>query len=194
MNTAKTVRRVLVVSATRQAHELMMEILPPGGFSPIVHVTSAGEAKRLLTATEFDLALINAPLPDESGAELARELAGRNMGVLLLCRSDVYEGVACLLEEDGVMTLPRPVTKQELYVSIRLLCAMCAKLSKMEKQNRTLQEKMADIRAVNRAKWLLIEHLGMSEKDAHYHIEKQAMDMRLSRREVAEYIVRTYDK
>lgn len=194
MNTAKTVRRVLVVSSARQAHELMMEILPPGGFSPIVHVASAGEAKRLLTATEFDLALINAPLPDESGAELARELAGRNMGVLLLCRADAYEGVACLLEEDGVMTLPRPVTKHELYVSIRLLCAMCAKLSKMEKQNRTLQEKMADIRAVNRAKWLLIEHLGMSEKDAHYHIEKQAMDMRLSRREVAEYIVRTYDK
>lgn len=194
MSTSKTVWRVLVISATRQAHELITGLLPPGGFSPILHVTSAGEAKRLLSAAEFDLAVINAPLPDESGTELARELAGRNMGVLFLCRSDVYEVTAYALEGDGVMTLPRPVTKQELYVSIRLLCAMCAKLSKMEKQNRTLQEKMADIRAVNRAKWLLIEHLGMSEKDAHYHIEKQAMDMRLSRREVAEYIVRTYDK
>lgn len=194
MSAFKTVWRVLVVSATKQAHELVTGLLPPGSFSPIVHVTSAGEAKRLLLATGFDLAVINAPLPDESGVELARELSGRNMGVLLLCRSDVYEMASYALEEDGVMTLPRPVTKQELYVSIRLLCAMCAKLARMEKQNRTLQEKMADIRAVNRAKWLLIEHLGMSEKDAHYHIEKQAMDMRLSRREVAENIVRTYDK
>ncbi len=194
MSTSKTVWRVLVISATRQAHELITELLPPGEFSPIVHITSAGEAKRLLSAADFDLAVINSPLPDESGAELARELAGRNIGVLLLCRSDVYEMTAYALEDDGVMTLPRPVTKQELYVSVRLLCVMCAKLAKMEKQNRTLQEKMADIRAVNRAKWLLIEHLGMSEKDAHYHIEKQAMDMRLSRREVAEYIVRTYDK
>ncbi len=64
----------------------------------------------------------------------------------------------------------------------------------MEKQNRTLREKMEDIRAVNRAKWLLIEHLSMTEQDAHYYIEKQAMDTRLSRREVAEHIIRTYDQ
>ena len=53
---------------------------------------------------------------------------------------------------------------------------------------------MADIRTVNRAKWLLIENLGMTEKDAHYYIEKQAMDTRMSRREVAVGIIRTYDK
>ena len=43
-------------------------------------------------------------------------------------------------------------------------------------------------------KWLLIENLKMSESDAHYYIEKQAMDTRLSRREVAQGIIRTYDK
>ena len=53
---------------------------------------------------------------------------------------------------------------------------------------------MEDIRVVNRAKWLLIEHLSMTEQDAHYYIEKQAMDTRLSRREVAEHIIRTYDQ
>ena len=53
---------------------------------------------------------------------------------------------------------------------------------------------MADIRMVNRAKWLLIDNLGMSEKDAHHYIEKRAMDSRQTRREVAEGIIRTYDK
>ena len=33
----------------------------------------------------------------------------------------------------------------------------------------------------------------MKEQDAHYFIEKQAMDMRLSRRQVAENIIRSYD-
>ena len=63
----------------------------------------------------------------------------------------------------------------------------------MEKKNQALQEKMQDIRTVNRAKWLLIERHRMTEEDAHYFIEKQAMDMRLSRREVAENIIRSYD-
>ena len=90
--------------------------------------------------------------------------------------------------------MPRPVNRQTFYIAIKLLVATHARLAKMEKQNRTLKEKMEDIRVVNRAKWLLIEHLSMTEQDAHYYIEKQAMDTRLSRREVAEHIIRTYDQ
>ena len=40
----------------------------------------------------------------------------------------------------------------------------------------------------------LIEQLRMTESEAHYYIERQAMDMRLSRREVAENIIRSYDQ
>ena len=53
---------------------------------------------------------------------------------------------------------------------------------------------MTDIRTINRAKWLLIEQLRMTESEAHYYIERQAMDTRLSRREVAENIIRSYDQ
>ena len=37
-----------------------------------------------------------------------------------------------------------------------------------------------------------MEYLHMSEQSAHKFIEKQAMDMRMSRREVAEGILKTY--
>lgn len=47
-------------------------------------------------------------------------------------------------------------------------------------------------RLVNREKWLLIECLSMAEAVAHHYIEKQAMDLRISRREVAENIIKTY--
>ena len=51
---------------------------------------------------------------------------------------------------------------------------------------------MNEIRLVNRAKWLLISELKMTESDAHRYIEKQAMDLRISKREVAENVIRTY--
>ena len=51
---------------------------------------------------------------------------------------------------------------------------------------------MAEIRLVNRAKWLLITELKMEEPQAHRFIEKQAMDRCVSRRAVAEEIIRTY--
>ena len=62
----------------------------------------------------------------------------------------------------------------------------------MEKKAVTLQEKMEEIRLVNRAKWLLIEELKMTEQEAHRYIEKQAMDRCVTRRAVAEQILSTY--
>ena len=51
---------------------------------------------------------------------------------------------------------------------------------------------MAEIRLVNKAKWLLISQLSMSEPEAHRYIEKQAMDRRLPKLEIAEEILASY--
>ena len=62
----------------------------------------------------------------------------------------------------------------------------------MEQKTASIEEKMEEIRIVNRAKWLLIEELKMSEKEAHRYIEKQAMDRCVTRRVIAEKILSTY--
>ena len=51
---------------------------------------------------------------------------------------------------------------------------------------------MKEIRIVNRAKWLLVSELKMTEPDAHRYIEKQAMDRCVSKRQIAEEIIKTY--
>ena len=62
----------------------------------------------------------------------------------------------------------------------------------MEKKTASIEEKMEEIRLVNRAKWLLIGQLKMTETEAHRYIEKQAMDRCVTRREIAESILSTY--
>lgn len=194
MTSRRTQYRVLIVSAVEKIYEYITEILPPGEFSPILRAASAGEAKRMLVSDEADIVIINTPLPDEFGTELALDLSGGTAGVLLLVKNDYFDQVCYKVEREGVLTVGKPSSRQTLYGAVKLAAAMSARLAKMERKNKTLREKMADIRTVNRAKWLLIENLNMTEKDAHYYIEKQAMDMRLSRHEVAENIIRTYDK
>ena len=66
------------------------------------------------------------------------------------------------------------------------------RLRQFEKKSLSIEEKMAEIRLVNKAKWLLISQLSMSEPEAHRYIEKQAMDSRLPKAEIASEIVRTY--
>ena len=70
--------------------------------------------------------------------------------------------------------------------------AMQERFRMLEKKTVTLEEKMDEIRTVNHAKWVLINHMKMSEDEAHRYIEKQAMDTRKSKREIAEGIIKTY--
>ena len=193
MATGKMKYRVLVVGSGDKIFDYISQMLPISGYEPLLRANDAGEARRMLLDTPADIVIINTPLTDEFGTELALDLAESPMGVMLLVKSELYDQVCYKVEDSGVLTLGKPMTRQGFYSAVKLLSALSARLAKMEKKNRSLQEKMADIRVVNRAKWLLIERHRMTEEDAHYFIEKQSMDMRLSRREVAENIIRSYD-
>ncbi|HIT05611.1 MAG TPA: ANTAR domain-containing protein, partial [Candidatus Scybalocola faecipullorum] len=55
------------------------------------------------------------------------------------------------------------------------------------------KNKMNEIQIIDRAKWLLVDQLKMSEPEAHRYIEKQAMDRCVKRVEIAQNILRTYE-
>lgn len=192
MAAGKTKYRVLVAGGNEKLCELLSEILPRNEYEFLVPAKTAGEVRRLTMDRSVDLVILNAPLKDEFGVQLAQDLAENNLGVLLLTGSDVSEQVSYRVEQSGVITLAKPTTKQSLYITLRALTALRSKLLQMEQKTKALQQKVADIHTVNHAKWLLIRHDSMTENEAHRFIEKQAMDMRLSRREVAESIIRTY--
>ena len=75
---------------------------------------------------------------------------------------------------------------------IALLCGTRERLRRMEQKTASIEEKMEEIRLVNRAKWLLIEQLRMTESEAHRYIEKQAMDRCVTKRSIAENIISMY--
>ena len=194
MTALNPVLRVLVVSQSDKVKDFLCDVLPSREYDIVASVKNAGEANRLLSSVDFDIAVVNAPLSDELGTELALNLAEKNVGVLALAKNEFFDAFCEKTEEAGVFTLQKPTTPSNVYGAIKLLTAMRLRLARMERKNRTLQEKMTDIRLVNKAKWLLIENRGVTESEAHYYIEKQAMDQRVSAREIAERIIKDYEK
>lgn len=184
---------VLIVSASEKFSEAARALLPPTDYFPVDTARSAGEARRILLETAFDLVLIQTPLRDEFGSRLAADIcASSGAGVLLLVKRELYDDVYAEVMAEGVMVLPVPASAQTVAQTLRMMCAARERLRRMEEKQATVEEKIEEIRLVNRAKWMLIEQLQMSESEAHRYIEKQAMDLRSSRREVAENIIRTY--
>ena len=193
MNLMERCYSVLLVSASKKFNDAVLPLLSERQFSPVTQASDVSSARRCLLERSFDLLIINAPLPDEFGTKLALDICeGTQSGVLLLVRAEDYPDITDRVSPSGVLTLSKPTSPTLLTHSLQLLCATRERLRRMEQKTATLEEKMEEIRLVNRAKWILIDQLKMTENEAHKFIEKQAMDRCVTRRTIAENILATY--
>ena len=182
---------VLSVAAAEKFHTSLRELLPSGRYDPVHSAFDAAEARRRSLENRYDIIVISAPLRDEFGTHLAQHFAEHSgAGILLLVKPEYYSDVSAQVTPLGVLTLAKPTSPQLMLQCMELLCGTRERLRRMEQKSASIEDKMAEIRLVNRAKWVLIERQGMSEQDAHRYIEKQAMDRCVAKRVIAEEILR----
>lgn len=188
--------RVLLVTPTKKSADMLIGLLKDGGYYPkrIQIVSSGSEARRALIDHMFDLILINSPLPDEFGHEFATFASEtHNISVVMLVKSDLAGSVAEQLEPEGVFILEKPLNRLLFYQIIRIAQATRIHIMNLAKENQKLRQKLDDLRVISRAKCLLIQEKDMTETEAHSYIEKNAMNHRKTRREVAEIIIQSFD-
>lgn len=184
---------ILVASAVGNFNSALSDLLPESAYSPVHMVASISAAKRELAERAFDFVIVNSPLPDDPGVRFAIDACtARGTVVLLLVKSETYVSVYDKVVVHGVFTLSKPVSRQSILQALGWMASARERLRKIEKKTLSIEEKMEEIRLVNRAKWLLISELKMDEPHAHRYIEKQAMDLCVPKRQVAEEIIHTY--
>lgn len=193
MSLKERVYSVLIVSAAESLNSALSALLPEAKYSPVRFVSSISAAKRAYTERAFDYVLINSPLPDDIGTRFAIDTSNeKETVVLLMVRSELHAEIYDKVAEHGVFTLAKPTSKLTLLTALNWMSSARERLRRSEKKTLSIEEKMEEIRIVNRAKWLLISELKMDEQGAHRYIEKQAMDRCVSKRAVAEEIIKTY--
>lgn len=193
MDYEEHVYSVLIVSAVEKTNASIKELLPDFKYYPIHEETSINGAKRVLADRNFDFIIINSPLPDGDGIRFAIDTSnGKNSVVLTLVKNELYNAVFDKVSPYGAYVLPLPTSKHIVGQAIDWMVSTRERLRSLEQKSLSLEEKMQEIRVVNRAKWLLISELKMTEADAHRYIERQAMDRCISKRTMAEEIIRLY--
>lgn len=193
MTRARRIYSVLLVSAAKKVNTSLMRFFPRERFEPVTVADTVARARRRLAERDYDLIIINAPLPDDFGRKFAADVCADGSRVaLLLVRSDMYDEIRAAMTPHGVLVGKRPMEAPVLELLLDTMCSVRERLRGMEKKTMTLEEKMEEIRLVNRAKWTLIKALGMTEEEAHRYIQKQAMDLCISKSKTAENILKTY--
>ncbi len=181
---------VLLVSASDTFNASLQTLFSEAGLLSMQTVSSISAAKRECAARAYDFVIVNTPLPDDMGVRFAIDTCASGAGVaLLLVRSELHDEIRGKVTPHGVYTLQKPIAKPTMRIALGWMASTRERLRKAEKKTISIEEKMAEIRLVNRAKWALIERENMSEAEAHRFIEKQAMDKCVSRRAIAEAIL-----
>ena len=184
----------LIVSHTKKSIAFFTEMLNVASMKPLAVLESADEARRLLGERDVDLVIIDSPLRDEMGEELARYVASTDVAqVIFVVSGEHVDAVSAVCEDDGVLVLARPVNKSVFWSALKLAGAAQSRLKRVQSENDKLRRQLEDIRIIHRAKCLLIFHHKISEEQAHRLIEKRAMDVRSTRRVVAEGILKSLE-
>lgn len=186
---------ILLVSSTSEILNIISRLLQSQSFSRIVTTQNGNEARRYLISSDFDLIIIDSPLPDEFGHSFALHAAEKtSSGIIMLAKAENLDDSLSELEDEGVFVLPKPISPEFFYQAVKLLIASRKRVAILESENQKLQGRIQEMRLVDRAKCILIQYLNMTESQAHRYIEKQSMDLRQSKTSIAENILKTYER
>ena len=97
-----------------------------------------------------------------------------------------------MLTPHGVLVIARPINRHLFHHYLQFTDCFRTRMLRVERENEKLKTMVEDMKVLDRAKLLLVTCLNMSEEQAHRYLEKQAMDLRVSRLEVAKQVIQTY--
>ena len=176
---------VLVVSSDKKSTEYLYDLLRDEQLSIIESAENISDIHG-----HYDLVIIDIPLKNEPSGKTAYDLFEKTDSKIILAVPKNQEAdFESRSEKYGVFVIAKPVEKYVLKKTLHFFRAM----QKVQKENVRLKKQIDDIRLVNRAKYILMEYLSMTEAQAHRYLEKQAMDMRITKAEAAKSILSTYE-
>lgn len=188
--------RALIVTSSEKNAAMLEDLLSSEGYGTIACAGSGSEARRLIAGdSEPELVVICTPLPDEFGQELSVMISeNTSAGIILICRGEIADDIGDKVSDSGICVVPEPLNTQLLSRSVKLVTATRSRMMGLKKENADLLTKIDEMRLINRAKCTLMQYLKFTEPQAHKYIEKQAMNTRQTRREVAMRILATYER
>jgi AmiR/NasT family two-component response regulator len=183
-------RRVVIAEDEALIRLDLAEMLQEEGYDV---VGQAGDGERAVTLAEElrpDLVVLDVKMPRLDGISAAQRIAEQRIApVVILTAFSQRELVERARDAGAMAYLVKPFTKADLVPAVEMAVSRFAELQLLEAEVADLSERLETRKAVDRAKGVLQQRLELSEPDAFRWIQKTAMDLRLSMRQVADGVI-----
>jgi len=168
----------------------LAEMLAEEGYAVIGQAGDGERAIELVEELRPDLVVLDVKMPKLDGISAAAHIAGHRLAAVVILTAFSQRELVERAREAGAMAyLVKPFSKADLLPAIEIARSRFAEARQLESEVADLTERLVTRKLVDRAKGSIQQSLGVSEADAFRWIQKTAMDLRLSMREVAEGVV-----
>lgn len=181
---------IIIAAGNAEAGNKIKQVLTDNAFNVIGTCSSGNEAIRKVRALKPALLLANFELPDTTGFEVAKIIAGNNLCSVILLADDTQKGyVESRAKDLDIVCLNRPVSRALLLNSVELMLKSRNKIQKLEAELNEMKSSLETRKQVDKAKGLLMEKSGLTEQEVYRRIQKQSMDTGMSMKEVSQIII-----
>jgi AmiR/NasT family two-component response regulator len=168
----------------------LAEMLTEEGYDVVGQAGDGAKAVELAEALRPDLVILDVKMPVLDGISAAERIASQRIApVVILTAFSQRDLVARARDAGAIAYLVKPFSKSDLVPAIEIAVSRFAELTLLEGEVADLRDRLETRKAVDRAKSVLQQQLQLSEPEAFRWIQKTAMDLRLSMRQVAEGVV-----
>lgn len=168
----------------------LAEMLTEEGYVVVGEAGDGARAIELADELRPDLVILDVKMPVLDGISAAEAIAGKRIAPVVILTAFSQRDLVERARDAGAMAyLVKPFSKTDLVPAIEMAVSRFAELSLLEAEVADLSERLETRKAVDRAKGILQQQLSLSEPEAFRWIQKTAMDLRLSMRQVAEGVV-----
>jgi two-component system, response regulator PdtaR len=185
--------RVLIAEDEALIRLDLKEMLQEEGFDVVAEVADGASAVRLTRELEPDLVILDVKMPVMDGIQAAEEIAKERLAAILILTAFSQRDLVEKARRAGAMAyLVKPFQKHDLLPAVEIAAGRFREMSGLEQEVDDLQGRLEARKLVEKAKGLLQENEGLSEAEAFRFVQRQAMERRLTMRQVAEQIIERF--
>lgn len=168
----------------------LAEMLADEGYDVVGQAGDGQKAIELAEELRPDLVILDVKMPVLDGIAAAEAIAGQRIAPVVMLTAFSQRDLVERARAAGAMSyLVKPFTQSDLVPAIEMAVSRFAEIAELEAQVTDLEDRLETRKAVERAKSILQDQLSLTEPEAFRWIQKTAMDLRMSMRQVAEGVV-----